>query len=638
MDKKAIIKSIVIFLVIGILMKVTEPILGPNNVIVGILAIITSLMLLGKDFTGNPILNFIKLSLIGVGSVVFAYLAQLNPYVGTLITLVWVFILIFLTTFNLKKPIYMGFLITYIMILSTTGTVHDILPRSIVLIVASFAIIVVQLIIRRKKEKNLKHPNTLAALEILEHQLDKIIQGKEFLKDCRDFSECIKSWNTKLVERRQNSFYFTASENTQTSIMASLEILQRDIISINKLYLQDQSYKNILVKLKASIIEIRYYLNKVSDLNKVEEKLVAFTESCKEKQENYIIASLSQDVDILINNIKRRVNPNIQSKDITIDKPNILQLLKLGFDKESLRFTFAIRMSVLMAIAYFIISFGDLRNGRWMLFTIMSVCLPYDSATKEAGIGRIKGTIIGAILIFILFSIIPNEAIRMGIMGVGFYFLMNHKGNLIVKGIGSTILGLSIASMTSTVPTNEFMMTFERIMYTIAGFIIAYLGSKFILNYNIEKETENLIDKYYKINKVNVELLMKENDIYKIVYKLKSSMLLARAIESKIIINNSILKDDNIELFLEESRFIMINIYSTLTRMKYCENPDIVKNTKQKIVDVYKDFDIKQDKSLLERLDINFKLDKETIIYISFANVVEELIYSKRAINKVKLS
>ena len=67
--------------------------------------------------------------------------------------------------------------------------------------------------------------------------------------------------------------------------------------------------------------------------------------------------------------------------------------IRSNFDKRSMLFRHAIRMSVALTLGYGIIQFFDIERGYWILLTTLFVCQPNYSATRQKLVSRIIGTL-----------------------------------------------------------------------------------------------------------------------------------------------------------------------------------------------------------------------------------------------------
>lgn len=625
MNKKSIIKVVVMFIVIVAFMKLAGMVLGKENAIMGMLIVLSTLMLLGKDLTATPFKNFIKLACIGIINVVCAYLSALNPFLSIVVNGIWVFILIFTTTFNLKKPMYIGFLITYLMLLTFHTTVNEIIPRSLALVFGAFLVIVIQLIIRATKMKKSKYPNITKSINSLVSEIANIVDKKDFKKEQKAFRDSIKTWNSSILERKENNFYFTHSENRQIGLIVLLEILEKQVLEINELYLKDEEYKNILLDISEMLRIFSKELVEGEDIKVLEQKLGEIAESNKELSNNYYVSGALKSLTDLIKGFKEKGLDIEEEVNIITEKPSLFKILKHSFRRDSLRFTFAIRMSILVTVIYFIVAYFNIPNGKWILFTIMSVAQPYVENTKKAGIGRIYGTIIGAVIFFVLFALLPNVPIRMGILAIGFFVMLNAK-NPIYKAAGITVFSLGMAAISIMGIKNEETLIMYRVGYTILGYILAYLAGMFIFKYNLNIETKSLINRYYDISRNNIKSIMEAKDLNNIIHKINSSLLITKSMENKIMINNTALKNEEIDNFIEYTREFTVNMYIALERVNSLGSDEDLEHIKGRLKDIYKDIYNIPERSIKDRLKENFDLNKRRIAYISLAELIESMI------------
>lgn len=192
------------------------------------------------------------------------------------------------------------------------------------------------------------------------------------------------------------------------------------------------------------------------------------------------------------------VNSN---KNNTFKKENSI----LGFDKDSIdniyreyeifdkkvrihtiRASYAIRIGILTALTYFIVIYFKLTEGRWMVYTVFSLTELYSENCKIRAWKRLQGTIIGSVIVIILFMFIRDSTLRGVIIIIAGYlnsFAVDYRDIIVLSTI-SAITPLAITN-------GSIQIALERIMYVIIGTILALLANKFILRkskkeYNME--------------------------------------------------------------------------------------------------------------------------------------------------------
>ncbi|MCU9811901.1 FUSC family protein, partial [Paraclostridium sp. AKS81] len=80
---------------------------------------------------------------------------------------------------------------------------------------------------------------------------------------------------------------------------------------------------------------------------------------------------------------------------------------------DSLRFNLAIKASILISIAVFIVDYFNIYEGKWVVYTLAVVLLPYAEESTKKSIDRAIGTILGAIVLGIIYKVINGNSTLM---------------------------------------------------------------------------------------------------------------------------------------------------------------------------------------------------------------------------------
>lgn len=149
---------------------------------------------------------------------------------------------------------------------------------------------------------------------------------------------------------------------------------------------------------------------------------------------------------------------------------------EIAEETHAIRLGYAVRVGLLTALTAFITSYFNLEQGRWMTFTIFSLTELYSEHCKVKSKQRLEGTIIGAIIIVVLFMFIKDSTLRTLIMLIAGYlntFTENYRDAMIV---------VTVSSVASVALTNGTIATaIERLFYVLIGIGIALIANKFIL-------------------------------------------------------------------------------------------------------------------------------------------------------------
>ena len=177
MNKKKIITNTVIFIFVMAFVLIFKSVFGSENTLIGITTITATLMLLGRDFTGEPLKNTLKFVginlLMGIGS----YIAANNMWLAIPINFIVVFTFSYIFTYNLREPLYFPFGLQYLFLLSSPVAVDKLVIRFIALICGALIIMLAQLLVNKNKLSTAGNKILVGVCESIENKV-KYLKGK----------------------------------------------------------------------------------------------------------------------------------------------------------------------------------------------------------------------------------------------------------------------------------------------------------------------------------------------------------------------------------------------------------------------------------------------------------------------------
>ncbi|MGY0614766.1 YccS family putative transporter [Vibrio sp. FJH11] len=198
-------------------------------------------------------------------------------------------------------------------------------------------------------------------------------------------------------------------------------------------------------------------------------------------QLNYLFNNLAT-VEKQLNNIN---NPDVEGlEEDTLDDTNphtlkaMWQKILANFNKDSMLFRHALRMSIALTIGYGIIQAFDFDRGYWILLTTLFVCQPNYSATRQKLTARVIGTLAGLLIGVLLLTAFPSQESQLVfvvVSGVMFFaFRMNNYGY--ATGF-ITLLVLFLFNQLG----EGYAVVLPRLADTLIGCLLAVSAVMFIL-------------------------------------------------------------------------------------------------------------------------------------------------------------
>lgn len=627
MIKKTIINNTITFAIVMFFVITFKSIFGEENTLIGVTTITATLMFLERDFTGSPLKNTLKFIginlLIGIGT---SLIVASNMWLGLIINFIVVFIFSYIFTYNLRQPLYVPFGLQYLFLLTTPVPTDRLDIRLLALIFGALIIMLVQLLFNKNKLATSGNKILVDVCESIENKVC-CIKGKSNNYDSiNNINSSIDEFRTIVYDKGESNYYLTKEAKIKLNISVALEGISRILYSDNNKLINLMILDTLeeLVKVAKEAISINSKENKTIQLNSYNiKKLLNY---CQEHEINDLLnLQLLESMICLDDTLEELTKLDIKQYNVVnkigdkseiFSKKNIKSFLT---ETDSPKYCYGMRMAITMTIGLFFMEYFKLPEGRWILFTILSLTTPLYETSKHKIRYRIGSTLVGSVIIIILFSIFKTENIRLLIVMLAGY-LQGYVNEYKYKIIFVTVSAIGAAVIVGNIQE----LTIERILMVAIGTIIAIIANKYLFPYNLEKSNEQLRKIYdASIKKMFKELRSlvegKNNPEF-----IKHLFVTISIIESKARMNKQIDKNQNYNNIVNERRYLASNIYE-LYMWIYRESINsndidkIINNVKLLIE--YKDDAITNkvtiiQKSINESKNINTKIIISTILVI----------------------
>lgn len=537
-----------------------KSIFGDKNTLIGVTTITAMLMFINVDLTMSPIKNLMQLIALNIITGVGAYIALLNPWIGIPINFAIIFIINYRLYFNLKEPLYVPFTLQYAFILATPVTLKEMPIRLASLLVAPIAIMIFQMLFNRQKifKKGNKIIENVCSkiIEKIDIILDEDIAPKDNSNIDKDIRKYIDELRAIVYDNRKENFYITEEARIKVNILSALEKISINLNKINNV----EDLKGIIIGLRQCMKRLNVVLgedNNIEELEKYIDNVINNYENIQTSRIHAIeILNSLEILKVALAELRRlgKENYNIIRADETAYHKKLHLMYKKRFIKSSVKLSFAVRSAIGVSLAAFVTDYFNLSEGRWLIFTMVSLVVPiYETSIKKAR-DRFTATLIGAVIIVIVFSIFKSVAIRSIILIVAGYvnsYLSEYKH----KTICTTVSAIGAAALLG----NTTVLTLNRIMYVSIGAILAILINRFILPRKIEDYTRELERMYLEAVKSmlkKVYLSPTENNMH----GMNNLFIITSLIESRLENNKEFLNKRAIK-FISQNRLLTLNIH-----------------------------------------------------------------------------
>lgn len=465
---------------------------GQDNILIGVASITALLMLVERDLTTHPIANTVKFSLLNLLSGIAAFAAGFSMWGAIPLNFITMFIISYTLIFNLKNPLYFPFSLQYLFLLAMPVTLSQMPLRLLALVVGAASIMVWQMV---KNRKRMTENGDSVIKEVAQSLLEKI--DKKLADESADeVSEAIRksigSLRALIYDRREEDYYLTDEGRLRLNVSAALEKIDALLE-----FLEPRHEKGDIIH------DVRELLTQIAQEESDEIDGVALSKASEEILESYRTNPPESSTQIrLLNNVDYLTDSLLALQQLSPQKRKIARkfgeiprkfqkfTLRSGGPRHvtSLKMSYAIRIAIGIAFSGFLMDLFNLEEGRWMMFTVLSVIIPFYEQSHKKMRDRIFATVVGSILVFILFGIFQATSVRLGLLLLAGY-LMSYIHVYRYSTIIVTFTAIGFVAML-TGETN--FLTVERIGMVLSGIVIALLINKFVLPYRLTDANQHL--------------------------------------------------------------------------------------------------------------------------------------------------
>ncbi len=626
--KKKIISQTVMFACILVFIIGFKSAFGDENILIGVTTITAMLMFLSKDLTLNPVKNTLELVIFNVSMGIITYLASTNMFLAIPLNFISMFFIAYTLCYNLKSPSYIPFTLQYVFILAFPISADQLPKRLLSLAFGALSIMAIQLIANRNRVYKMGNKLLAKSCTSMLQKIRAIKNGESFEKIDNEIISSINEFRKIIYDKRSEHFYITEESRIKLNISLALEKLNVLLNDINKI--KDDSNLEDLSEIEEDIIisidNAKICFEDESNLENLDKLFNELLEKYKIKDTtNLIILKMLNSLHLLkislyeLKALDKKKYNLISKEDKIPEQFKIMNVYKKHFTLDSLRFSYAFRLGLGIAIGAFISDYFHLAEGRWIIFTIHSLVQPHYEVSKEKFKYRILSTFVGTAIIATLFYIFKDLTTRTMILMLAGYlngYVKQYKYSTIfvtISAIGSAALmgGTAVLSV-------------NRILFVIIGSIIGLILSKFVLQYRANDAKKDLIKMN---NEVTADLLKSMEELmdgirpnYNII---RNNILVSTMIEEKLKFNNVDKNNGELMRYIDNQRLLVTNIYDLYTCLvKDNMNKDVINIVKNKDININKKI-----ASLREKLDSIKELNSKVILadYIEILNGVNKL-------------
>lgn len=470
--------------------QIFQLIFGAQN---GIVAIILSILMgiyAAKDVSIAPVKKFIIHTIVlCLLSAAACFSRALGAWIAIPINLTITFCILYAYTYDYSNHLYFPYILSYLFLLFISPVAIEALPLRLGSIAAgTFCMMLYALIL---KNRNIEKP----AQQCL----------KSLIESCETCAQKLYAYETdeELQERLKEAHMqiYRLSQNAEMRKKGSLNYNENAF-----------SFIDIGRTLEAILITLSSY-TQADNFQAVYLPLSQSLHACKQLvcgKTEYIPFVKKEDFDFddekalllyrFIDYVRQELM-NTQLKHMQKSRKQKIPFkkrIKAFIDYSPTKLHYALRVSLLISMFLIPVQYLQLQYGKWLLFTLASVSLPYADDVRKKGKKRFAATVIGGVIATVCFSLFSDASVRMAIMMISGYlsfYFKDYLGNYACATVGA--LGGAVAvGITGWADVSTIFGL--RLCYIALGILIAYAANLLLFPYRRKKASEFLYRNYRK--------------------------------------------------------------------------------------------------------------------------------------------
>lgn len=437
---------------------------GESNTLIGVTTVTAYLMFMPYNLSVTPAKFFGKILFLNLLMGLGAFIASYNIYLALIINFTVVYVIAYGYYNSFRMEMYFPFILQYAFILfnpinianDPSIVVKDLLIRLAALCICP--IIVVGYSVYKHRDYASKRIKNITNLI---NQLLLDVEGKE-----NQFGSTIASLKLSMFDYKADKSATSYKNNIILNVIETLENIYYHLNDYN------DSDKHILINY---LKQLKAEVSSLSDITKFDTKDISNI-------------NLRNNITIIDNNIKyvskkisitEKAKEFIEQHTYTKAKKNTGKVKRYAVEQ-----SFAIKIAIAVSLISFISDYFHLPDGKWAVFTVISVMTPLFEKSVQKMKYRLLATVAGLFVLMAIFSIFKDSTVRLIILMLANYihmFQTQYKHKIILVTFSAVGMLMVNEPVTQNITVIEL-----RLVMIMVGLFIGILFNRFVFKYTLQ--------------------------------------------------------------------------------------------------------------------------------------------------------
>ena len=532
------------FLFILLFVNVFQRVFGLENSIVGVIFTIMMSASMVRDLTATPLKHLL---IQGAVLMLMAAAACLGAYVPPLlalpINLAMIFIILYAFTYEYVSQLYFPYILSYLFLVFISPVAPDHLPKRLAgMLVGAACIILYQLFNGRKGIKETARDGLVAMCDKADAVIGDLLDGQAVVPQPEALRSDLCKISKIVHDRRKKALCISDASFSMIDAGRGLE----------NLILLFYEYKTpltapdaaLLRRVQVHLTDMRAFL--LGDLA----VLPPLDKADFDRSGGAYAWRFFQCLSYIRTHMLQMTLPEKRGRYRTT--PLSLSVrLKAALNVSPVRVVYALRVSCLLALGTLLVQLLQLPHGKWLLFTMASVSLPYADDVGKKAKQRLLATLLGGAVGVALFALADAPAVRSALMmasGYLSFYFSDYAATFACSTVGA-LGGAVLTGAFGWQPVGQLMLI--RLGYILLGIGIALVANCLLFPFRRKRATRDLWRKYQSTTELLTRICRSDGADAQLYYSL---VIQAHLLEDKLAQNAKELKWDGAQEMLARCR------------------------------------------------------------------------------------
>lgn len=502
------------FIFIIFYVNIFQIIFGPENSIVGVIFTIMMSASMVRDLTATPFRHLMVQTLVLVWMALAAYWVSTLPApLSFVINFITLLLILYAYTYEYSNHIYFPYILSYLfLVFISPVNVQQLPKRMLGMAAGAVSIMLYQWIMGRKRVVE-------TARDVLTEMLDDICLlisyrlGKtEEKPDLTDIRRKLCRLGRTVYERRKKVLCIS---DASFSMVAAGRGLEHLLILVHELPEQLSHHDTALLLYTLDrLASFRAFLQReTKELPPLSSSDLPDEKHGKTAHLFYNTLLYTQDRLLHMSDPQNKTHYRKTALSLKVR-------LQAALDLSPVRAVYALRTALLLSCATLLVQYLGLPHGKWLLFTLASVSLPYADDVPAKMKKRILATITGGILSVVIYSLVPSPTGRTAAMMLSGYlsfYFTDYRETFACSTIGALGGAVFMGSFGFQAVGGMFLV---RLGYIFVGAAAGYIANCILFPYNRAKATRQLWKKYKSVTELLDKICLSDSMDSQLYYHL----------------------------------------------------------------------------------------------------------------------